>query len=189
MKKRCGWVKKGNVIYESYHDNEWGVVIKDDKAIFTLFSLETQVAGLSWLTILQKREGYRELFEAFDIKKVATFDATKIDTIMQSDKVIKNRAKLTAIVENAKKMLLIIKEFGSLYNYFWGFIDYKQQTNSIIDYKNAPSSSEISDAITKDLKKRGFKFIGSITIYAFMQASGMVDDHENCCFLKKEKYG
>ena len=184
MKKRCGWIKKDNKLYESYHDNEWGMIIKDDRDIFELFSLETQAAGLSWLTILQKREGYRELFDNFDIQKVVTFDAKKIDAFMQNDKIIKNRAKLAAIVENAQKIMLILEEYGSLYDYFWHFIDYKQIINEVDDYKNAPCTSKISDLITKDLKKRGFKFVGSVTIYAFMQACGMVNDHEKSCFKK-----
>ncbi|MBN2768068.1 MAG: DNA-3-methyladenine glycosylase I [Campylobacterales bacterium] len=186
MKTRCGWVKKGNSIYESYHDNEWGIIIKDDRAIFELFSLETQAAGLSWLTILQKKEGYRAVFHDFDIYIVARFNKEKIDTILKSDLIIRNRPKLEAIVENAKKMIEIIEEFGSLYNYFWGFINNKQIVNTIANYKNAPCTNEISDTITKDLKKRGFKFVGSVTVYAFMQACGMVDDHENSCFKRSK---
>ena len=187
MNRRCGWVKKGDLLYESYHDNEWGVILRDDRAIFELFSLETQAAGLSWLTILKKREDYREAFDDFDIKKIATFDEKKIDTIMQSAQVIKNRAKLIAIVENAKKMLDIIDEFGSLYNFFWSYVNNRQIINDIPCYKDAPCKSEISDMLTKELKRRGFKFVGSITIYAFMQACGMVDDHENDCFKKEQK--
>lgn len=181
---RCGWVKQNDELYIAYHDNEWGMPLHDEAALFELFCLETQVAGLSWLTVLKKRDGYRKAFEGFDIERVASYDDEKIESILASGLVIRSRPKLKAIVSNAALFLKIRKEFGSLDNYFWGKINHEPITNSIQNYKNAPTTSSISDEISKELKKRGFKFVGSVTVYAFMQACGMVNDHEDGCFLK-----
>ncbi len=182
--KRCAWVKMSEPIYISYHDNEWGKPLHVEKALFELFSLETQSAGLSWLTVLKKREGYRAVFDNFDLQKVASYLASDVERIIESGLVIKHRAKIEAIIQNAKGFLQIVDEFGSLDNYFWSKVDGKPIKNDVSDYKRAMTTSNISDEITKDLKKRGFKFVGSVTIYAFMQACGMVDDHENDCFCK-----
>lgn len=184
-KIRCGWVKLSDPIYVAYHDEEWGKPLHDDMALFELFSLETQSAGLSWLTVLKKREGYRETFEGFNLQKVALYDYNDIDRIMKSGLVIKSRPKIEAIIANAKGFLDIVKEFGSIDSYFWGKVGGEQIINDVPFYKDAQCTSGISDEITKELKKRGFKFIGSTTIYAFMQACGMVDDHENGCICKK----
>ena len=181
---RCGWVKLTDLTYVAYHDEEWGKPLKDDKALFELFSLETQAAGLSWLTVLKKRENYRRAFAYFDLERVASLDEQAIETILQTENVIKNRPKLHAIVNNAKAFQIIIREFGSISAYFWAYVNHTPIYNSIEDYKTAPCTSTISDALTKDLKKRGFKFVGSTTIYAFMQACGMVNDHENSCGCK-----
>ncbi len=181
---RCGWVKLNNPVYVAYHDEEWGKPLHDDRALFELFSLETQSAGLSWLTVLKKREGYRKAFEGFDLSKVTLYTEADIDRILESEGVIKSRPKIEAIISNAKGFVEIQKEFGSLDNYFWSKVGGKTIVNNVTDYKNVASISEISDDITKQLKKRNFKFIGSTTIYAFMQACGMVDDHENSCFCK-----
>lgn len=181
---RCGWVKLSDPIYVVYHDEEWGKPLHDDRDLFELFSLETQAAGLSWLSVLKKREGYREMFENFDLQKVALFDDERIDAIIKSSLVIKNRPKIEAIVTNARGFLEIRNEFGSLDAYFWSKVGGKPIINDVSDYRKAACTSDISDAITKELKKRGFKFIGSITIYAFMQACGMVEDHENGCICK-----
>jgi DNA-3-methyladenine glycosylase I len=183
-KVRCGWVKLSDPVYVAYHDEEWGRALHDDRALFELFSLETQSAGLSWLTVLKKREGYRKVFENFDLQKVAAYGDEDIERIMQSGEVIKYRAKISAIIQNAKGFLEIVDEFGSIDNYFWSKVDNKTIQNDIDDYKSAITTSPISDEITKELKRRGFKFVGSTTIYAFMQASGMVNDHENGCFCK-----
>ncbi len=185
QKNRCGWVKLDDPLYVAYHDEEWGRVLRDERALFELFSLETQAAGLSWLCVLKKREAYREAFEGFYLEKVATFTAADIERIMQNYFVIKNRPKIEAIVSNAKCFIKIVSEFGSFYNYFFAYVQGAQIVNDVVNYKTAPCTTDISDAITKDLKKRGFKFIGSLTVYAFMQACGMVDDHENSCFCKK----
>ncbi|MBU0632547.1 DNA-3-methyladenine glycosylase I [bacterium] len=182
--QRCGWVKLDDPVYVEYHDKEWGRAIHDDKALFELFSLETQSAGLSWLTVLKKRKGYREVFEGFDIARVAKYDDADIDKIVDSGLVIKSRPKIAAIINNAKCFETIIEEFGSIDNYFWSKVGGRQIINDVPDYKTAVCHTNISDEITKELKKRGFKFIGSTTIYAFMQACGMVNDHENSCFCK-----
>lgn len=181
---RCGWVKLSEPIYVAYHDEEWGKPLHNDQALFELFSLETQSAGLSWLTILKKREGYRNAFAHFMLEKVARMGEMDVERILQEGEVIKSRPKIEAIIHNAKLFEAIKKEFGSLDNYFWRYVDSKTIMNDIPDYKTAPCTSSISDALTKDLKKRGFKFVGSTTLYAFMQACGMVNDHENSCGCK-----
>jgi DNA-3-methyladenine glycosylase I len=182
--KRCSWVKEDSEIYRNYHDFEWGEPLKDDRALFELFSLETQAAGLSWLTILQKREAYRELFLNFEIEKVANFTNEEILKIKENKNIVRNLPKLNAIVHNAKLFLKIKEEFGGISKYFWTFVENSPIINSVPSYKKHITTSPVSDKITKDLKKRGFKFVGSITIYAFMQACGMVDDHENSCHKK-----
>ena len=183
----CGWVKRDSQEYVAYHDTEWGRAIHDDNALFELFSLETQSTGLSWLTVLKKRDGYREAFRGFDLKSVAMFDADDVALIMDGCNVVKSRPKIEAIIQNAKLFLEIQKEFGSLNEYFWGKVGHKTIINDVANYKQTQCTSEISDVISKELKKLGFKFIGSITIYAFMQACGMVDDHENGCYCKSRK--
>ncbi len=182
---RCGWVKLSDPVYVAYHDEEWGKPLHEDRALFELFSLETQSAGLSWLTVLKKRQGYRTVFEGFELEKVASYTDGDIDRIMESGLVIKSRPKIEAIITNAQNFLEIQREFGSLDSYFWGKVGGKAIINDVVEYKTAACTSEISDAMTKELKKRGFKFIGSTTIYAFMQACGMVDDHENNCWCKR----
>lgn len=181
---RCGWLKLSDPIYVAYHDEEWGKALHDERALFELFCLETQSAGLSWLTILKKRDGYRKAFENFELKKVADFQEADVERILAEGEVIKSRPKINAIINNAKLFEIIKKEFGSLDAYFWNYVERKTIINDIPDYKTAASTSPLSDALTKDLKKRGFKFVGSITIYAFMQACGMVNDHENNCGCK-----
>jgi DNA-3-methyladenine glycosylase I len=187
MQNRCGWVNLKEQVYVDYHDSEWGKPLLDDNKLFELFSLETQAAGLSWLTVLKKREGYNEAFDGFILEEVAAFTPDKIDEIVNSGLVIKSKPKINAIVNNAQLFLDIKQEFGSIKNYFWGKVSNKQIINSVPDYKTTQCTSEISDTITKELKKLGFKFIGSTTIYAFMQACGMVDDHEDGCFCKNNK--
>lgn len=186
-KIRCGWVKLNDPIYVAYHDEEWGKPLHEERALFELFSLETQAAGLSWLTVLKKREGYREAFKGFELTKVAAYGEEDVEKILSSGLVIKSRAKIEAIISNAKAFMQIVSEFGSINNYFFSRVKGKPIVNDIPDYKTAVCKTNISDEITKDLKKRGFKFVGSVTIYAFMQACGMVDDHENSCFCKKTR--
>lgn len=186
-KYRCGWVKLSDPVYVAYHDEEWGKPLHDDNALFELFSLETQSAGLSWLTVLKKRDGYREVFGGFELDDVAAYDGDDVARILDSGKVIKSKPKIEAIINNAKLFLDIRREYGSLDTYFWDKVGGKTIVNDIPDYRNAARHTQISDEITKELKKRGFKFIGSTTIYAFMQACGMMDDHENGCFCKEQK--
>jgi len=182
---RCGWLKLNDPIYVAYHDNEWGIPLYDDKALFELFCLETQAAGLSWLTVLKKRDGYKKAFYDFDITKIITMDENDIDTIIQTHDVIKNRAKLLAIINNAKAIKQISIEYHSWSDFLWSYVNHTPIINHYKDYKQAPTTSEISDKLTKDLKKYGFKFVGSVTIYAFMQACGMINDHEENCICKK----
>lgn len=178
---RCGWVKLSEPIYVAYHDEEWGKALHDDRALFELLCLETQSAGLSWLTILKKREGYRKAFDTFELSKVAHYTDADVERIMSTGEVIKSRPKINAIIANAKCTQTIIQDYGSLDTYLWSFVGGKPIINDVPDYKTAACTSSISDALTKDMKKRGFKFVGSTTIYAFMQACGMVNDHENSC--------
>jgi len=182
--KRCGWVKQNDATYEAYHDEEWGKPLHNERALFELFSLETQAAGLSWLTVLKKREGYRDAFSDFVLEKVARLESSDVERILKEGAVIKSRPKIEAIIHNARVFETISKEFGSLGAYFWAYVEGKTIVNDIKDYKMGPCTSSISDAMSKDLKKRGIKFIGSTTLYAFMQACGMVNDHENDCWCK-----
>lgn len=183
-KCRCGWLKPNDECYKNYHDKEWGKPVFDEQKLFEQFCLETQAAGLSWLTVLKKREDYRAAFELFDINKIVLLLPQDIEHIMENFNVIKNKPKLNSIVTNAQLFLDIKKEYGSIKDYFWNKVDNKPIINSFVSYKDIPATSILSDEITKELKKRGFKFIGSVTIYAFLQACGIVNDHENSCFAK-----
>jgi len=187
LKNRCGWVKVGDKVYEEYHDTEWGRPLHDDKALFELFSLETQAAGLSWLTVLKKRDGYRKSFANFDLQRVAEFTCKDEERIMEEGLVIKSLPKIKAIINNAKLFLHVKEEFGSIDNFLWSYVNHKPIVNHLESYKDGATTSDISDTLTKDLKKRGFKFVGSVTIYAFMQACGMIHDHEKSCWLTKGK--
>ncbi|TLP82613.1 DNA-3-methyladenine glycosylase I [Maribacter sp. ACAM166] len=178
---RCGWCK-GDTLYEAYHDMEWGVPIKDDDLFFEFLVLETFQAGLSWITILRKRENFRKAFDNFDYKKIAKYSETKILDLLQDEGIIRNKLKVRATVSNASAFIKIQKEFDSFSEYIWGFVNGTQIQNKVLNYKEAPANTPLSDAISKDLKKRGFKFVGSTIVYAFMQATGMVNDHEISCF-------
>lgn len=186
MKKhKCGWCI-GDELYESYHDNEWGVPVYDDDTLFEFLILETFQAGLSWITVLRKRENFRKAFDNFDYQKIAHYKQDKIDTLLQDTGIIRNKLKVHATVTNAQAFMNIQKEFGSFSNYVWAFVDGKPIKNTLKDYKNAPATTTTSDALSKDLKKRGFKFVGSTVAYAYMQATGMVNDHEINCFRYEE---
>lgn len=177
--KRCRWVKLNDPLYIAYHDNEWGKPLHGNRELFELLSLETQQAGLSWQTILHKRESYRKAFKNFDIEYCASLSDEALEVILAKGKLIKNRAKIFAVRDNAKAALGIIKEFGSLDAYFWrGNVPIK---HSIKHYKDVPTRNDFSDELAKDMKNRGFKFIGSVTLYAFLQSAGIVNDHENDC--------
>ena len=180
-KHRCGWCV-GDTLYEAYHDEEWGVPVKDDETLFEFLILETFQAGLSWITILRKRENFRQAFDHFDYKKIAKYNQAKIDALLQDPGIVRNKLKVNATVTNAIAFMEVQKEFGSFSKYIWGFVDQKPIKNKLKNYKNAPATTELSDTISKDLKKRGFKFVGSTVIYAHMQATGMVNDHLVSCF-------
>jgi DNA-3-methyladenine glycosylase I len=184
-KKRCGWCL-GSELYKSYHDLEWGVPVKDDATLFEFLILETFQAGLSWITILKKRENFRKAFDNFDYKKVAAYDATKIESLLQDVGIIRNKLKIKATVTNAQAFLKIQQDFGSFSAYIWKFVDHQPIKNTFADYKKMPANTPLSDKISLDLKKRGFKFVGSTVIYAHMQATGMVNDHELSCFRYHE---
>lgn len=180
-KQRCGWCV-GDPLYETYHDQEWGVPVYDDATIFEFLILETFQAGLSWITVLRKRENFKKAFDNFDYKTIANYKQPKIDSLLQDAGIIRNKLKVNATVTNAQAFMKVQQEFGSFSKYIWSFVDGKPIKNAIKDYKSAPATTEISDALSKDLKKRGFKFVGSTVIYAHMQATGMVNDHEVSCF-------
>lgn len=184
-KNRCGWCK-GDTLYEEYHDKEWGVPVKDDATIFEFLILETFQAGLSWITILKKRENFRAALDDFDYNKIAKYDQSKIDSLLQDKGIIRNRLKVNATVTNAQAFIEIQKTYGSFSNYIWGFVDHQPIKNTIISYKDAPANTSVSDRLSKDLKKKGFKFVGSTVVYAHMQATGMVNDHEKSCFRYNE---
>ncbi len=182
---KCGWCV-GDNLYEAYHDLEWGVPVKDDDTLFEFLILETFQAGLSWITVLKKRENFRKAFDNFDYKKIAYYDESKITSLLENSGIIRNKLKVRATVSNAQAYIKVQEEFGSFSKYIWDFVDGKPIKNKLQNYKDAPANTPISDAISKDLKKRGFKFVGSTVVYAHMQATGMVNDHEVDCFRYNE---
>ena len=186
---RCGWAENGSLLYAAYHDDEWGVPQHDDRALFEFLILEGAQAGLSWSTILNKREGYRKAFAGFDPGKVARFDKARIQRILQDPGIVRNRLKVESAVTNARAFLDIQKEFGSFDAYAWGFVGGKPIRNRRASAKQVPASTPESDALSKDLKKRGFRFVGTTIMYAFMQAVGMVNDHTVDCFRWKQSKG
>ena len=186
MCKRCDWVAGQFSEYIKYHDEEWGVPVHDDKKHFEFLILEGAQAGLSWSTILKRREGYRAAFADFNVEEVAKYDQKKIDAILLDKGIIRNKLKLQSAVANAQAFLKVQEEFGSFDKYIWQFVNYKQIVNSYKDWKDIPASTKESDAMSKDLKKKGLKFVGTTICYAFMQAAGMVNDHEVDCFRYKE---
>lgn len=185
-KIRCGWCEKDD-LYRKYHDEEWGKPIYDDETIFEFLVLESFQAGLSWYTILTKRENFRKAFDNFDYKKIANYSDEKVEELMQNPGIIRNRLKVLATITNAQKFQEIQKEFGSFSKYIWGFVDGKPIDNNPKTLKDVPATTTISDALSKDMKKRGFKFMGSTVVYAHMQATGMVNDHVEDCYLRKNK--
>ncbi len=185
-KKRCPWVKEGDTLYEMYHDHEWGSPVYDDRTIFEFLVLESAQAGLSWITVLRKRENYRKAFAGFDPKKVARFTARDVAKLLKNAGIIRNRAKIEAVINNAERFLEVQKEFGTFSKYIWNFVGGKPKVNKLRALKDYKPTSKESDTLAKDLKKRGFKFLGSTTIYAHMQATGMVNDHVVSCFRYKQ---
>jgi DNA-3-methyladenine glycosylase I len=185
MCKRCNW-STSNELMIKYHDEEWGVPLHDDKKLFEFFVLEGFQAGLSWQIVLNKREAFRKAFDHFDPEIVAAYGEKKIEELINDATIIRNKMKIVACVNNAQRFIEIQKEFGSFDKYIWQFVDYKPVVNSFSDLKNLPAKTELSDKISADLKKRGFKFVGSTVIYAHMQATGMVNDHMVYCYRYNE---
>ncbi|NNF60362.1 MAG: DNA-3-methyladenine glycosylase I [Gammaproteobacteria bacterium] len=184
--KRCKWALGVNQAYIDYHDKEWGVPARDDCTQFEFLVLESAQAGLSWSTILNKRDGYRKAFAGFDPEKVARFNKRSVERLVNDASIVRNRLKIESAINNAKRCLEIQEEFGSFCDYIWGFVDGKPIRNKWRSDKQVPATSKESDALSKDLKSRGFKFVGSTIIYAHMQATGMVNDHVVSCFRYRE---
>lgn len=184
--KRCAWAEGTSLSYIEYHDTEWGVPVRDDRGQFEFLTLEGAQAGLSWSTILNKREGYRKNFADFDPEKVARFTKKRVEKILTDPGIVRNRLKVESTVTNAKAFLKVQDEFGSFCDYIWGFVDGKPVQNNFEKDSDVPASTLLSDKISKDLKKRGFRFVGSTIVYAHMQATGIVNDHITSCFRHAE---
>jgi len=184
-KSRCIWVSD-DPLYIKYHDEEWGVPIDDDRLLFEFLILEGMQAGLSWLTVLKKRKRFRQCFDRFNAKKIAEYDKNKIAELLRDEGIIRNRLKIHAAIGNAKAFLQVKKEYGSFSAYIWQFTDGCVIQNNHKQHKAIPNRTDVSDAMSKDLKKRGFKFVGTTICYAFMQAVGMVNDHTTNCFRHRE---
>lgn len=181
---RCAWCEKDD-LYRDYHDNEWGNPVYDDETIFEFLVLETFQAGLSWYTILKKRENFRKAFDNFDYKKIVKYNEDKIQELLQDEGIIRNKLKVRGTVSNAIAFMKVQEEYGSFSKYIWGFTGGKPIDNQPKVLRDIPATSAISDALSKDLKKRGFKFVGSTVVYAHMQATGMVNDHVENCWKRK----
>ena len=184
-KPKCDWCK-GSPLYEKYHDTEWGVPLFDEQVLFEFLILETFQAGLSWITVLRKREDFRKAFDQFDYKKIAAYDSSKEQELLQNSKIIRNRLKISATINNAEAFMKIQKKYGSFSDYIWGFVDGTPITNSFKTLAEVPAKTPLAETISKDLKQNGFKFVGPTVIYAHMQATGMVNDHLTNCFRYKE---
>lgn len=184
--KRCGWATGASPLDVEYHDMEWGVPVHDDVRLFEMITLEGAQAGLSWSTVLAKREGYRKAFAGFDPRQVARFDAAQIEKLLLDPGIVRNRLKVKSTVSNARAFLDVQAVSGSFDSYVWQFVDGRPIVNTWRNRSEVPTSTPISDAMSKDLKQRGFRFVGTTILYAFMQATGMIDDHTADCFRKRE---
>ena len=184
-KQRCAW-PGDDALYQKYHDTEWGVPLHDDQRLFEFLILEGAQAGLSWITILRKRDNYRAAFDDFDAKRIAAYDANKIESLLQNAGIVRNRLKVQSAIINAQKYLDVRDEFGSFDKFIWQFVDGKPKQNKRRSIADIPASTPESDAMSKELKRRGFKFVGSTICYAHMQATGMVNDHTMDCFRYRE---
>ena len=186
---RCLWARNGSPLYIAYHDEEWGVPQHDDAVLFEFLTLEGAQAGLSWSTILNKRENYRSAFSGFDVRRIAKYDSAKIDKLMLDTGIVRNRLKIEAAVANARAFIEVQMEFGSFDAYIWRIIGGRSRHNGWTSHNAVPTSTVESDAMSKDLKYRGFKFVGSTIMYAFMQATGLVNDHTTDCYRWKQLKG
>ena len=184
-RQRCSWLTSDR-LYTEYHDHEWGVPLHDDRALFEMLILEGAQAGLSWITILKKRESYRKAFDRFDAEKIARYDARKKRQLLANAGIVRNRLKIDAAISNARVFLAVQEEFGSFDSYIWQFVGGKQRHNRWKSLKDLPPKTAESDAMSKDLKRRGFRFVGSTICYAFMQAVGMVNDHTMSCYRYRQ---
>jgi DNA-3-methyladenine glycosylase I len=180
-KVRCAWVNLKNPLYVDYHDNEWGVPVHDDRSLFELLTLEGAQAGLSWESVLNKRAGYRDAFDNFDIEAVSRYPASKLDKLMANPAIIRNRLKLESVVSNARAVMAVQEEVGSFDEYLWSFVDGWPLVNLPRSPADVPATTALSDLVSRELKRRGFKFVGSTIAYAFLQAAGLVDDHTTDC--------
>ena len=184
--RRCGWAGTDE-LYIRYHDEEWGKPVHDDRTLFEFLILEGAQAGLSWITVLRKRENYRKAYDGFDPEKVAAYGDEKVAELLENPGIVRNRLKVAASIKNARLFLQIQKEFGSFDRYLWAYVDHKPVVGNWSEYTQMPCRTELSDRISKDLVKRGFSFVGSTIIYSYLQAVGVVDDHENACFCKTSR--
>ena len=184
MPKRCGWVKMNNPLYVAYHDEEWGQPLHDDRVLFELLCMETYQAGLSWETVLNKRQAFREAFHDYQIQAVAEMSDSELEALMDNPAIIRNRAKIFATRVNAQAFLQVQAEFGTFDAYLWSFVGGKTIVNDVPDYRGSPAKTALSEKLSKNLKKRDFKFTGSVAVLSFLQAAGLVDDHENDCEWK-----
>ncbi|MGB0938083.1 MAG: DNA-3-methyladenine glycosylase I [Colwellia sp.] len=180
--ERCPWLDTSKADYVEYHDNEWGEPVHDDKTMFEFLVLESAQAGLSWYTILKKREGYRQLFANFDVDKVAKFTEEDVNRLMQDPSIVRNRLKIEAAINNAERFIEIQQEFGSFCTFIWSYVNNQTINNSPTTLEDYVATSSVSDKLAKDLKKRGFKFLGSTTLYSHLQATGLINDHSANCF-------
>lgn len=186
VKNRCGWCE-GDALYEAYHDEEWGVPVYDDQVFFEFLVLESFQAGLSWITVLRKRENFRKAFDGFDYKRIAGYSDDKIRELRQNKGIIRNKLKIQAAVNNAQCFMEVRDEFGSFSDFIWAFVNHKQVEHKVKNYEKMPPTSALSDKVSKALKQRGFKFVGSTMVYSFLQATGLVNDHEESCFRNEER--
>jgi DNA-3-methyladenine glycosylase I len=182
MPERCAWVPENDPLYVSYHDEEWGVPVHEDRLLYELLTLEGAQAGLSWATILRKREGYRRVFAGFDPAAVARFDDGRVEALLEDSSIVRNRLKVTSTVENARRVLEVQEEVGSLDALLWSFVDGEPLVGGWQTVAEIPAETPVSRALSKELKRRGFRFVGPTVCYAFMQAAGLVDDHVVSCF-------
>jgi DNA-3-methyladenine glycosylase I len=189
MPRRCEWVPEGDALYVAYHDEEWGVPVRDDRALYELLVLEGAQAGLSWATILHKRENYRRAFRGFDPATVARFDARSVERLLGDAGIVRNRLKVESAVENARRVLEVQDELGSLAALLWGFVDGRPLVGRWKTISEIPAETAESKAMSKELKRRGFRFVGPTVCYAFMQAAGLVNDHVGSCFRYRELAG
>lgn len=183
--KRCGWVKMTNPIYVDYHDQEWGQPLHDEQALFELLCLESYQAGLSWETVLNKRQAFRSAFFNYDIQKVAAMTDGKLDKLLDNPNIIRHKAKLYATRANAQAFVKVQEEFGSFDHYLWSWVGFTPLDNSVKSFREVPTKNDLSERISKDLKKRGFKFVGPICVYSYLQAAGLINDHEDSCEWKR----